>query len=186
MAQADRRPFYLYVDEFQNFATTPFVKMLSASRKYKLFLTIAQQSTAQQDEQRLTEAILANVSTVICFRTGSPLDEDLLLPRFRPAIEEGDIGNLPAFNFYMKLTAITPQEPLSGETLLLKDEGSAVIAEKVVESSREHYATVYDKPKSSPKKQTVPVTNKADQAEAKSSEQQTATMKKALQTSEKV
>jgi len=186
MAQADRRPFYLYVDEFQNFATTPFVKMLSASRKYKLFLTIAQQSTAQQDEQRLTEAILANVSTVICFRTGSPLDEDLLLPRFRPLIEEGDIGNLPAFNFYMKLTAITPQEPLSGETVLLKDEGSAEIAEKVVEASRQQYASVYVKPKkASPKKPAVSTTNNQKTDSAKSSKQQTATMKEALQVSGK-
>ena len=179
MAQSDRRPFYLYVDEFQNFATTPFVKMLSASRKYKLFLTIAQQSTAQQDEQRLTEAILANVSTVICFRTGSPLDEDLLLPRFRPAIKEGDIGNLPAFNFYMKLTAITPQAPLSGETLLLKDEGSAEITEKVIESSRKRHASVYVKPE----KPAASTANVQKTVSASHDKQQTVAMKKALKTS---
>ena len=82
--EAKRKPFYVYVDEFQNFATTPFVKMLSASRKYKLFLTIAEQTTSQQEERRLTEAILANVSTIVCFGLGSSADERLILDRFEP------------------------------------------------------------------------------------------------------
>ena len=51
IGQGERTPYYLYVDEFQNFATTSFVQMLSEARKYKLFLTMAEQSTSQQDEQ---------------------------------------------------------------------------------------------------------------------------------------
>lgn len=140
IAQSNRRPFYLYVDEFQNFATTSFVQLLSEARKYKMFLTMAEQSTSQQDDQQMVSIILANVGTVVCFRTGNPNDERLLLPLFAPYIEQGEINNLPAFNFYAKLSAIQPQEPMSGQTLLLDDEGSERIAELVKEHSKKQYA----------------------------------------------
>jgi hypothetical protein len=158
--QDKREPFYLYVDEFQNFATMPFVQMLSEARKYKLFLTMAEQSTAQQDEQRLVQIILANVGTVISFRTGSPADEQLVLPLFKPYIEEGEIANLPSFNFYARLSAIRSQEPLSGETILLDSNGSSSIAKRVIESSRKLYAYDYSETKESMKtpqtEQTTP------------------------------
>jgi hypothetical protein len=140
IAQSNRRPFYLYVDEFQNFATTSFVQLLSEARKYKMFLTMAEQSTSQQDDQQMVSIILANVGTVVCFRTGNPNDERLLLPLFAPYIEQGEINNLPAYNFYAKLSAIQPQEPMSGQTLLLDDEGSERIAELVKEHSKKQYA----------------------------------------------
>lgn len=147
MSEDERRPFYVYVDEFQNFATTPFVKMLSSSRKYKFFLTIAEQSTKLQDDDRLTEAILANVSTVICFRTGSHDDEDLMLHRFEPFIKEGDISNLPTYNFYIRIQAQESLEPMSGQTIVLpSEEASQDTANAVVKSSRERYATTYTKP----------------------------------------
>jgi hypothetical protein len=146
LPSSKRRPFYVYVDEFQNFATESFTKMLSGSRKYKLFLTIAQQSTAQQKTQRVTEALLSNLSTVICFRTGSPADEELLLSRFIPYLEPGDISNLPTYNFFARLSAINPQEPVSGTTLLLEDEGSEEVARQVVKASRSNYAKEYVTP----------------------------------------
>src|SRR5258708_1091063 len=65
----DRKPFYLFVDEFQNFATTSFTKLLSGGRKFGLRVTIAEQSTAQQKERNIVDVILANTGTVICFRT---------------------------------------------------------------------------------------------------------------------
>lgn len=138
--QADRKPFYLYVDEFQNFATMSFVQMLSEARKYKLFLTMAEQSTAQQDQQRLVDIILANVGTVICFRSGSPADERLTLPLFSPYIEQGEIANLPAYNFYMRIAAINAQEPLSGMTVLLDGSGDNLVAQHVINRSRKLYA----------------------------------------------
>jgi hypothetical protein len=145
--EEERKPFYVYVDEFQNFATTPFVKMLSSSRKYKLFLTIAEQSTAQQEEQRLTEAILSNVSTIICFSLGSPADEKLLLQRFAPSVEKGLLSNLPAYNFYAKVKAEQPMEAVSGETIVLPpDQGSTEQAEAIIIASRQNYATKYVKP----------------------------------------
>ena len=140
ITQSNRTPFYLYVDEFQNFATTSFVQLLSEARKYKMFLTMAEQSTSQQDDQQMVSIILANVGTVVCFRTGNPNDERLLLPLFSPYIEQGEINNLPAYNFYAKLSAIQPQEPMSGQTLLLEDEGSERIAELVKMNSKKLYA----------------------------------------------
>ncbi len=139
---SERQPFYLYVDEFQNFATSSFVKMLSGSRKYKLFLTIAEQSTSQQEEQRMVESILANVSTIICFKTGSPADERLLVQRLAPDIEVGEIGHLPRYSFYAHMTGLFPQKPVSGMTVMLEG-GSKEIAEKVIRVSQTNYGRKY-------------------------------------------
>lgn len=134
--QADRKPFYLYVDEFQNFATPSFVQMLSEARKYKLYLTMAEQTTSQQDEQQMVNVILANVGTVICFRSGNPSDEKLVLPLFEPYIEKGEIANLPSYNFYMRVAAQKSQEPLSGETVVLEDGEQDM--KKIVRASRKY------------------------------------------------
>lgn len=89
----------------------------------------------------MVNVILANVGTVVCFRTGNPQDERLLLPLFSPFIEQGEISNLPAFNFYAKLSAVHAQEPLSGRTLLLDNDGSDEVAKAVIEHSRATFAT---------------------------------------------
>jgi len=133
--------------------------MLSEARKYKLFLTMAEQSTSQQDQQRLVDIILANVGTIVCFRSGSPADERLVLPLFSPFIEQGEIANLPAYSYYVRIAAINAQEPMSGVTVVVEDKGNENIAKRVVESSRLLYAkkiedeTVNEKPKVQPKKQ---------------------------------
>ena len=144
LKQADRQPFYLYVDEFQNFATMSFVQMLSEARKYKLFLTMAEQTTAQQDYQLLVDIILANVGTIICFRSGSPADERLLLPLFRPFIEENEISNLPAYNFYMRIAAINAQEPFSGETMLINQAANPELIKASKAMSRRLYTIKYE------------------------------------------
>lgn len=138
--QTERLPFYLYVDEFQNFATQSFVQMLSESRKYRLFMVIAEQSTSQQADQQMVNIILANVGTVICFRTGNPNDERILLPLFSPYIAQGEISNLPAFNFYAKLSAFEPQEPMSGQTIVLSGAGSETVARRAIAHSRAAFA----------------------------------------------
>ena len=145
LQQSERTPYYLYVDEFQNFATMSFVQMLSESRKYKLFLTMAEQSTSQQDDQQMVNIILANVGTIICFRTGNPADEQALLQMFSPYIEKGEIANLPAFNYYVRIAAIHSQEPLSGETLLIKDKSASAmdVHQAIIDNSRKNYAIKY-------------------------------------------
>ncbi len=140
ISEHNRTPFYLYVDEFQNFATMGFVQMLSEARKYKLFLTMAEQSTSQQDQQRLVDIILANVGTIVCFRSGSPADERLVLPLFMPFIQQGEIANLPAYSYYARIAAVEAQEPMSGVTVVVDDIGSKEVAERAVESSRELYS----------------------------------------------
>ncbi|NCU29857.1 ATP-binding protein [Candidatus Saccharibacteria bacterium] len=114
----DDRAGFLLVDEFQNFATMSFTQMLSEARKYKVYLTMAEQSTQQQDDQKLVNIILANVGTVVVFRTGSPKDEELLLPLFEPYIEKGEISSLSAYNFYCRINGVETQEPMSGETIV--------------------------------------------------------------------
>jgi hypothetical protein len=141
-----RRPFYVYVDEFQNFATKPFATMMSEARKFKLYLTIAEQSTAQQDDPKLTQEILGNARTLICFGTGNPKDEEALIPRFAPHVEPGELLNLPVYNFYLKTTAETPMEPTSGKTVRLesKFDLSDVRADEVIAASRKNYAKKYE------------------------------------------
>jgi hypothetical protein len=142
--QSERREFYIYVDEFQNFATPSFVQMLSEARKYKIFMIMAEQSTSQQKDQQMVGIILANVGTVVCFRTGNPEDERILLPMFSPYINQGEINNLPAFCFYARLSAIQPQEPISGQTLLLDDDGDDAIFKKSINFSRLMFAKKQD------------------------------------------
>lgn len=105
-----------------------------------MFMIMAEQSTSQQKDQQMVSVILANVGTVVCFRTGNPQDERTLLPLFSPYVEQGEISNLPAFNFYAKLSAIQAQEPMSGQTLLLESNGNPAIAQKVIKHSRKKYA----------------------------------------------
>ena len=101
---------------------------------------MAEQSTSQQDQQRLADIILANVCTVMCFRSGSPADERYILPLFMPYIEQGEISNLPAYNFYMRISAVDSQEPMSGVTMLLKTTGDLNVAKRVTISSQNKYA----------------------------------------------
>lgn len=150
VAQSERRPFYLYVDEFQNFATASFVQMLSESRKYKLFMTMAEQSTSQQKDQQMVSIILANVGTVICFRTGNPHDEQLLLPLFSPYIEPGEIANLSAYTFFARLSSVIAQEPLSGRTLLITEPEDSSAAKAAIAYSRKQYGRKQKQAKSKP------------------------------------
>lgn len=140
LKQSERKPYYLYVDEFQNFATPSFVQMLSESRKYRLFLTMAEQSTSQQKDQQIVGIILANVGTIVSFRTGNPQDEKLLLPLFSPFIGEGEIANLDAYNFFARLSSVKAQEPVSGKTLLLSEPEDAELAKLAIEESRKRYS----------------------------------------------
>jgi len=140
-----RQPFYLFVDEFQNFATSSFTKLLSGGRKFGLRITIAEQSTAQQSDRNIVNVILANTGTVICFRTASPVDEALMLSQFAPQVALGDIANLPRYNFYMKISANIPQDPFSGQTIPILAKKDPEKINYLIEKSRENYAVVYQK-----------------------------------------
>lgn len=144
--QLKRKPFYLYVDEFQNFATPSFVQMLSEARKYGLNLTMIEQSTSQQKDKNLVNVLLANVGTVVTFRSANPEDEKMILPQFSHYVDPGEITNLPSFNFYMKIGALVPEEPFSGITVPLEIKVDKSKTERLIQLSRETNATVYQKP----------------------------------------
>lgn len=157
--QKERFPFFLYVDEFQNFATTQFLQMLSEARKYGLVLTMAEQSTSQQQDQKMVEVIMNNIGTIVCFRTGSSHDENVLFPHFTPYVSEGDIGNLPAYNFYIRIRATEAYEPTSGTTILLKSVTGGSRVGRVIACSRKKYAVKHREQKvdspQTPEAQTV-------------------------------
>lgn len=147
IGQEERKPFYLYVDEFQNFATPSFIQMLSESRKYKVFLTMAEQSTSQQKDRNIVNVILANVGSVISFRSANPDDEKIILPQFSPYIERGEIANLPLYKFYMKISAINPEEPFSAVTVPVSVTKNIKNFDELISLSRNTYAKEYVKPK---------------------------------------
>ncbi len=141
--EAKRVPFYLYVDEFQNFAITSFVQMLSEARKYHLYLTIAEQSTSQQEDTRMVNIILANAGVVVCFRTGNPVDQNLILPFFEPQVKRGDLINLEAYNFYARIMSEKNQEPLTAMTIPGTEYPSLNSMDEAVLTSRNLYGKKY-------------------------------------------
>jgi hypothetical protein len=108
MPEAQRRPFYLYVDEFQNFATPDFATILSEARKYKLDLIVANQFTSQMEEE-VKNAVFGNVGTLISFRTGVA-DANFLQHEFTPTFNEADLLNIERFHVYIK--TIVNNEPV--------------------------------------------------------------------------
>jgi hypothetical protein len=137
---AERKDFYFYVDEFQNFATPSFAQILSEARKYKLNAILAHQTTSQLEDKSLVNVTLANTGTIICFRTANPEDERLILPQFIPYVQHGEIDNLPSFHFYIKIAALRPEEPFSGQTMPVMIPDSEEKVERIIKASRDHFA----------------------------------------------
>lgn len=102
MPASQRRPFSLYVDEFQALATENFTLMLSESRKFGLGLTLANQFVAQIDPH-IGQAIFGNAGTVIAFRAGRA-DAEALAPLFQPSFDADDLTNLPNWQACVKTT----------------------------------------------------------------------------------
>ncbi len=98
--EADRVPFYLYVDEFQNFTSKTFATILSEARKYALSLNITHQYVEQLDDDT-KNAVFGNVGTMITWRIGSP-DAEFLSKMFDP-LQINDLVNVERFNFYVRL-----------------------------------------------------------------------------------
>lgn len=138
MPESERRDFFLYVDEFQNFATPSFANILSEARKYRLGLIMAHQYVAQLDEV-VADAVFGNVGTIVSFRVGAG-DAELLAKEFAPTFMEEDIVNLAKFRILLKLMIDgVASQPFSSGTLspIGSPTGSA---EKVIRVSRERYA----------------------------------------------
>lgn len=138
--EEERKDFYLYVDEFQNFATDSFADILSEARKYRLNLTMAHQFVEQLPEN-VAAAVFGNVGTLIVFRVGAA-DADNLVKEFSPVFTEEDLVNLPAFSIYLRLMIDgVASDPFSAATLPpMYDEYQTNNGEKVIKVSRERYA----------------------------------------------
>jgi len=136
--EEERRDFFLYVDEFQNFATTSFIKILSEARKYRLSLTLANQYIDQLDEQ-VAKAIFGNVGTLISFVVGAR-DAHLLTREFSQIYTENDLVSLGKHEIVLKLSIDgMTSSPFPAKTLplpSLKNENR----DKIIKISKEKYA----------------------------------------------
>jgi hypothetical protein len=141
--EEQRKDFYLYVDEFQNFATESFATILSEARKFRLCLTIGHQYIKQlifQNNTAVRDAVFGNVGTMVVFRVGSE-DAEFLETEFDPIFTATDILNLPRANIILKLMIDgVASQPFSAMTLQLKKEWVTGNAEKVIKVSRERYS----------------------------------------------
>ncbi len=141
--EEERKDFYLYVDEFQNFVTDAFAGILSEARKYRLNLTVAHQYTAQlvtKDSSSVRDAIFGNIGTMIVFRVGAD-DAEFLEKEFEPEFTPEDIVNLPNYKIYIKLMidGVTSR-PFSAKTLPpMVRSGNKEAEEEVIKISRELY-----------------------------------------------
>ncbi len=114
--EEQRRDFYLYVDEFQSFATSSFVDILSEARKYRLSLIMANQYLSQIDE-KVRGAIFGNVGTLVSFKVGLE-DAKFLAEEFYPEFGQEDLINLPCYSIYLKLMINgKTSKPFSGDSL---------------------------------------------------------------------
>lgn len=142
MPSEKRRDFFLYVDEFQNFATPDFAQILSEARKYRLSLIVANQFVGQMEEE-VKNAIFGNVGTIASFRVGVT-DANYLQHEFQPMFNEADLINVDRFNCYMRtLVNGEPVPPFSLDTTkdIAKEKAlmNPRVAELVKELSRLKY-----------------------------------------------
>ncbi len=137
----NQAPYSLYVDEFASFSGSIFSQLISESRKFGLMLTLAEQTTAFQNESE-SNILLSNVGNVLCFRTAAAIDARRLAPIFEPRLSSYDLANLAPYQFYLKSSGEFAQHPMSGKTINLPT-GRADIMKLVVDTSRRHYSVKY-------------------------------------------
>jgi len=133
-----RKDFYLYVDEFQNFATESFANILSEARKYRLNLIVGHQYINQMEEE-VRDAVFGNVGTLAVFRVGAE-DAEFLEKEFTPEFTAEDLVNLPKYNIYLKLMIDgIASHPFSAQTMPPPEPLVKSNREKIIEASRQRY-----------------------------------------------
>jgi len=143
MEEKERREFYLYVDEFQNFATDSFCSILAEARKYKLSLLMAHQYINQlvtskfgSTSTQIRDAVFGNVGTISSFKVGAE-DAEYLAKEFAPALTEQDLIGIANYKQYIKLNINnTASRPFSMNTIYNKDGSNEKIGKIVKEYSR--------------------------------------------------
>ncbi|MBU0671368.1 type IV secretory system conjugative DNA transfer family protein, partial [Patescibacteria group bacterium] len=138
----ERKDFYLYVDEFQNFATEAFANILSEARKYRLNLILAHQYIEQLSDE-VRAAVFGNVGTMITFRIGASDSEDME-KEYAPAFTAENLVNIEKYNFFIKLMIDGVSSSPFSAIGLPPVEGGDDNEAKVIKVSRERYAKPRD------------------------------------------
>lgn len=139
--ERDRRDFYLFIDEFQTFATESFINILSEARKYRLALVLSHQYIAQLEETGVKDAVFGNVGTMVSFRVGAE-DAEALEKEFQPDIMAQDLVNLGKYQVYVKLMIDgVAGAPFSAETLPPAQRPEGIFRDEIIAHSREAFAT---------------------------------------------
>lgn len=143
----ERRDFHVYIDEFQNFATSTFASILSESRKYRLNMVLAHQYMSQLDTEGSTavrDAVFGNVGTMMCYVLGEE-DSEIMAKEFEPVFETMDIINLGRFQLYLKIMIDDQQSQPFSAVGLPPIEDAVGSQEEVIERSRSNYGRPRDK-----------------------------------------
>jgi len=135
---ADRRPFYLYVDEFQNFATDSFATILSEARKYALNLTVANQYISQMTES-VRDAVFGNVGTMISFRVSAD-DAPILSKQFEPQFEPNDLLQMHNRHFIINMVINGEKAPAFSATTLTLPPEQIDNTGRIIEHTRRYYS----------------------------------------------
>ena len=138
----DRRPFYLYVDEFQNFATDSFAVILSEARKYGLNLVVANQYISQMDEN-VRGAVFGNVGTIVSFRVSAD-DAPMLANQFEPQFTPSDLLQLHNRHFVISMVINTEKVPAFSATSLSLPVPQIDNIDRIVEHTRYNYSRSRD------------------------------------------
>ena len=133
----DRRPFYLYVDEFQNFATDSFAVILSEARKYGLNLTVANQYVAQMTDS-VRDAVFGNVGTTITFQVSAE-DAPILVKQFEPTFDASDLLQLNNRHFVISMIINGEKVPAFSATTLSIPASPQDNFSSIIEYSRVRY-----------------------------------------------
>jgi hypothetical protein len=143
LPEEQRKDFYLYVDEFQNFATSSFSQILSEARKYRLCLTVAHQYIGQISEE-IRKTVLGNIGSMIVFRAGSE-DAQILASELAPVFTAEDMLNLDMRDMYLKISIDgKTSPPFSGRTIDFP-QPEQDLSQEVIVRSRAKFATPKDK-----------------------------------------
>lgn len=139
IAEDERRDFYLYVDEFQNFATDSFATILSEARKYRLNLVMVNQYISQMPDT-VRDAVFGNVGTMVAFRVGAT-DAQALQKEFEPVFDVNDLVNQPNRHIYIKMAVDGVTVPAFSAGTLPPPAVKSNVVSDVITASAEQYTT---------------------------------------------
>ncbi len=158
--EEERQDFFVYIDEFQNFATESFADILSEARKYRLNLILAHQYINQLEDTGVKEAVMGNVGTLILFRIGAE-DAEFFEKEFAPDVDVYSLVNLPNHKIYLKLMINgVASKAFSADTLPPIAPENISFREKIIEHSKKMYSSKKDEVEKEISEWSKPVSEK--------------------------